>query len=447
MTISSFFIFIPSILLGILTIHLVWPERHPLTLLLKLSLGVGLGLGISSILYFLILQVAPGRISIRGIQIILATNLLIFTAIRERNRKWNGVYLPRLSGLQWGLACTALIAFVISILTFFNTIVSRPQGEYDAWSIWNRAARFIYRDPENWQATLSPDIAALGHADYPLLVPLNVAWGWETLGGETLKVPMAQSALFTFAIILLMFSSLAVTRTIGQASLASAVLMASSGFILNGTNLTADIPLMFFIFASVVLMYLFSLNRNSTLLVLSGFMAGLAGWTKNEGLLFMAISPIAVIIVFPKKMSLPFLYYLAGMAIPLAIILYFKSMTPPNDLINSGNSLIEKVKDVSRYWIILKSLSTVILDAHVIVFTIYTVIMQSHPNHSSKQGIYTVATLLILQLLGYYAIYVITPNDLAWQLVTTQNRLIMHIIPPGLFLCFNIAADPETIFS
>ena len=37
------------------------------------------------------------------------------------------------------------------------------------------------------------------HADYPLLLAMNTASGWDTLGNETPHVPMTQSALFAIA--------------------------------------------------------------------------------------------------------------------------------------------------------------------------------------------------------------------------------------------------------
>ncbi len=447
MTLLSFIIFLPAIFLGTLIIHLIWPERNALAMFLKFSLGIGLGLGISSILYFLVLQIAPGRINTLTLQIILLIFLLAITFLRARKQNWKEFFLPSLSHLQWALIGIAILALFISALIYANTIISRPQGEYDAWSIWNRAARFIYRDPENWRATLSPDIALFGHADYPLLVPLNVAWGWEALENETLRVPMIQSALFTFSTILAMFSAIALTRTIGQASLASVVLMASPGFILTGTNLTADIPATYFIFASCILMYLFFVRNDAALLVLSGFMAGLAGWSKNEGLLFIAISPIALIIASPKNIGRSLLHYLAGLAIPLIIIFYFKSIAPTNDLINSNISFIAKITDPSRYWMILKTLTPSLFRSDIIILLIYTAIMYKHPAPNSRQGIYAIVTLLLLQLLGYCAIYVVTPYDLAWHLSTSQGRLILQILPLELFLCFSISSDPESVFS
>ena len=416
-------------------------------MLLKFFLGIGLGLGISSILYFLVLQIAPGRVNTLTLQIILLIFLLAITFLRARNQNWKEFYLPSLSRLQWALVGIAILTLFISTLIYANTIISRPQGEYDAWSIWNRAARFIYRDPKNWRATLSPDMAQFGHADYPLLVPLNVAWGWEALGNETLRVPMIQSALFTFSTILAMFSAVSLTRTIGQASLAAVVLMASPGFILTGTNLTADVPVTYFIFASCILMYLFFIRNNAALLVVSGFMAGLAGWTKNEGLLFIAISPIALIIAAPKNIRKSALHYLAGLAIPLMIIFYFKSLAPSNDLMNNNSGLMEKITNLSRYTTILKSFELSLFKPNIVILLVYTIFMLTHLIPNSRQGIYAITTLLFLQLLGYYSIYVITPYNLAWHLNSSLGRLILQVLPLGIFLCFSISSDPESIFS
>lgn len=447
MTLLSALIFLPSIFSGTLIVHLLWPEKNLLTYLLKFSLGIGLGLGMSSILYFLVLQAPVGHVDMLTVQIIFLVLLLSITFLKERNQTWNGIHLPSLSYLQWVMLGIFFLASVIAMLVFIKTIISRPQGVLDAWSIWNRAARFIYRDPENWRATLSPDLALFRHADYPLLVPLNVAWGWEALGNETLRVPMLQSALFTFSTIMVMFSILAFTRTIGQASLASVALIAYSGIIVEGTYLIADVPVTYFILSSSILMYLFVVRNESALLMLSGFMAGLAGWTKNEGLLFIAVSPIALIVISPKDIKRSFLAYLTGLAIPLLVILYFKSLTPPNDLLNNnGLSLIEKITDISRYSTIIKSFASSFLNRSFILVLLYTVIMHNKLTAVYRRGSYAIITLLGLQLLGYAAIYLITPNDLEWHLRTSQSRLFLQILPLALFLCFSISLEPETVF-
>jgi hypothetical protein len=54
-----------------------------------------------------------------------------------------------------------------------------------------------------------------------------------------------------------------------------------------------------------------------------------------------------------------------------------------------------------------------------------------------------------IQLAGYFAIYVATPNDLDWQLNTSLPRLLLHVWPlavAGIFLIsrdiFDISPQP-----
>ncbi len=444
MTLFSFLAYVPAIILGTLIVHLLWSEKFPSSLLIKTSLGVGLGLGLSSILYFIVLQVAPGQINMAILQIILIIPLAVAMYFKK------GMAIPRIPSLtwaRWGWISLFVISVALSVFVFTRYVIARPQGALDAWSIWNRAARFIHRDPENWTATLSPDLPLLRHADYPLLIPLNVAWGWDVVGSETLRVPMMQGFLFTFSAIFLLFSAIAHTKTIGQASLASIVLIAMSGIVPTGTTLIADVPLAYFILASAILMYFFTLVNDYPLLALSGFMAGLCGWTKNEGLIFIAVSVVALMIASPSNFKKALAYYLAGLFLPLAVIGYFKLLAPPNDLMaTSDGGLFAKLLDLSRYEMILKSFATDILKPPAIFLFVYFLIMGFSAYHTQRRGFLTLVALLVLQLLGYGFVYIITPYDLSWHLMTSQARLLFQVIPLAVFICFGFSMEPEKIF-
>lgn len=445
MTLFSFLAYVPAIILGTLIVHLLWSEKFPSSLLIKASLGVGLGLGLSSILYFIVLQIAPGRINMAILQIILILPLASAVYFKK------GMAIPRIPSLtraQWGWLGIFIVSVALSAFVFTRYVIARPQGALDAWSIWNRAARFIHRDPENWTATLSPDLPLLRHADYPLLIPLNVAWGWDVVGNETLRMPMMQGFLFTFSAIFLLFSAIALTKSIGQASLASIVLIAISGIVPTGTTLIADVPLAYFILASAILMYLFTLGDDYPLLVLSGFMAGLCGWTKNEGLIFIAVSVFALMIASPSNFKKALAYYLAGLFLPLAVIGYFKLLAPPNDLMaNTDGGLFAKLLDLSRYEMILKSFAADILKPQAIFLFVYFLIMGFGAYQPQQRGFLTLVALLVLQLLGYVFVYLITPYDLSWHLMTSQARLIFQVIPLAIFICFGFSMEPEKIFS
>lgn len=457
MTLTSLLIFSIPILSGILLVHLIWPVKGSVFFLLKLALGLGLGMGFNSIIYFLMLLVAPafqGHLFLSASILIL---LLIMALLKERNNQWPIIKITQISRGQWVLISITSIAFIFSGLTFFNLTKSRPQGSYDAWGIWNRAARFIYRDLENWKATLSPDLYWGTHPDYPLLIPLNVVWGWKVIGKETLRTPAVQSGIFVAGTFLLMFSAIQVTRTLGQASLAALVLLGTPVFISNGYGQIADIPMAFFILATCVLLYLYIKLDQPKLLLIAGIMSGLGAWTKNEGILFLVISfPALFLGLGGKKFSRLLGSYLAGLAIPLIVILFFKLVLAPSSdfvTLNDDNAnILTKITDAHRYWIIAKAFITTLLTypgwpfSIVVQLVIYTLIIHADTTNVPKQGIHALTLLIFLQLAGYAVIYAMTPHDLEWHLRSSLSRLIFHIFPASLFLLFNLLTEPEKIF-
>lgn len=448
MTILSTIIYIPAILLGTISVYLLWPKRVPLSASLLLSIGAGAGMGFSSILYFFSLQILPGQINMPLIHIFFVVFLGFIAYYKYHKTKLNFFTFTTLSWIQLGLLTIFIFTTIASIIVFINYVISRPQGALDAWSVWNRAARFIYRDPENWQATLSPDLPLLRHADYPLLIPLNVAWGWDALGNETLRTPMIQGAIFTFATISLIFGALSLIKTRGQASLAAVVLMTTTSIVPYGTSLIADVPLAYFILVSAVLMYLYTLKGDTSFLALSGFMAGMCGWTKNEGLIFIVAISLSLIIIDSEKLKKNWLYFFAGALLPLLVILYFKSLAPPNDLIlNTTSGLLDRILEPTRYTTIFKSFFSAFLLPQALVIYIYTLVMGIYPASINRKGISSVTLLLVLQILGYGVIYLLTPYDLDWHLLTSQSRLIFQVTPLAIFIGFCVSMDPETVFS
>ena len=55
--------------------------------------------------------------------------------------------------------------------------------------------------------------------------------------------------------------------------------------------------------------------------------------------------------------------------------------------------------------------------------------------------------ILLVQLLGYFATYLVTPRDLEWHLAFSLTRIIYHVFPTALFLLFLVTDPPESIFS
>jgi hypothetical protein len=51
----------------------------------------------------------------------------------------------------------------------------------------------------------------------------------------------------------------------------------------------------------------------------------------------------------------------------------------------------------------------------------------------------TLLLVPVLMLAGYFAVYVITPNDLSWHLATSLDRLFVQIWPLSVFVLCSAA--------
>jgi hypothetical protein len=359
MSIPGFLAFSLPILTGTLIVHLLWiGKNHPIDLILKLSLGIGLGLGISALLYFFYLIFFAGKPYFLYVELLLFLIVLIVAYLKTQTKTQTFYSRPGITSLQFVILLIAGFVFVSSFLGVVNYARQRAHGDWDAWMIYNRTARFIYRGQEAWQDAFSEDLGVIFHADYPPLLSLNIASRWNMINEETAYVPMFQSILFSFASLVVCFGALANLKSLGQAGLGVIILGGVSFFLHEGGRQQADVPLAFYMLASIAFLFFYSNEKRSVLIIFAGFTAGLAAWTKNEGLFFLAASAgILVIAALWKHSFQGLLFYFIGFLLPLALLFYFKlELTRPNEfLIGGGIKITQYLMDISRHQMIFSS--------------------------------------------------------------------------------------------
>jgi CDP-diglyceride synthetase len=81
--------------------------------------------------------------------------------------------------------------------------------------------------------------------------------------------------------------------------------------------------------------------------------------------------------------------------------------------------------------------------AGVVLLGLYMILVGVRTQGQDQPALLTAVTALILMLAGYFGIYLITPHDLRWHLLTSLNRLFIQLWPSAIFLCFMIARTPE----
>lgn len=239
-----FSLFCIEALIGFLALDLLWQTRGTRRLLLKASVSIGLGMGGSSLAYFLYLILFAGRPYFIYFELLFL--LILFWIWYRRNQEIHLPHLQKLTLLQMGIVLLAVVVFFSSLFGLASYALARQEGDWDAWMIYNRSARFIYRGAELWQNTFSNEIDTFFHPDYPPMLALNIASIWDTVNTESRYVPMIQGLFFSIACVLVLVSALASLKSFAQAGLGLIFLWgAGNFFVYEGGRQTADIPIAF----------------------------------------------------------------------------------------------------------------------------------------------------------------------------------------------------------
>ncbi len=346
------------------------------------------------------------------------------------------------------------IIFAGAVALYFLIVYARlaPHGDYDAQAIWNLRARFIFRSGDAWKNAFSPLINRNFHMDYPLLIPLSVVGGWNTLGSEVLRVP--DHAFHVISVrpgwSCLLCNSLFAYKL--PSSHCHDDFACNPGLLIFSTFQTADIPLTYFFLASASLFVLASHENNRNLLFLSGIMAGLSAWTKNEGIPFVVLMVICTILISGIRQARVHLFsLLAGMALPLLTLVLFKTVVSVNNDLFTNNGLpeiISKLLTPTRYIQISTHLISEFIHlgnwpiSIMAVLLVYGWIMGIRNPASLTEKVLWIIPLA--QFAIYMLIYVITPHELEWHLNYSMSRLLIHLFPLALLSFFLFVNTPET---
>jgi hypothetical protein len=207
-----------------------------------------------------------------------------------------------------------LLALAMATAAIATSWDANPQGDWDAWAIWNLRARFLASSGALAQRAWSPVLGASTHAEYPLLLSSFVARCWAFSHSFSTVVPAATSYVFFLALIALVAGGMAALRGPTLGMLAALVLASTPALLHQVPNQYADVPLACY-FAGAIVFAL--LDRP----ILAGIFAGCAAWTKDEGVLFLVV--LLVITAAWKRRTA--VATLAGAAPAAALAIVFKT--------------------------------------------------------------------------------------------------------------------------
>jgi hypothetical protein len=445
------------LLVGILAFHFFFKGASTIYSRFLFNLSLPIGIGISTAFFI--------SLNLIGIPywiiFILETGLLIFLILRykrEQSRtgkkinytfdKFNSA--TSISNIVLLLAAVLyLYSWITDVGIFYFNSVQSPHGLWDAWSCWNLIAKFISRAPDNWPQMLHQMNAIDFHPDYPLLQRGFIAKSWLLSANESVWIPIASAFIFTFCTIGLLSSSVNLFNTKTEGLIAGLILLCTPFFMVMGHSQYADNTVGYFYLATVVLLTL--ARRGATikpnLFIAAGLTAGMAAWSKNEGLLFIVclFASQSIRIFFQDRISLmnELKYVLLGMLPFLLLIAYQKLIiAPPNQIISAqGSETFSKLTDFSRYEIVwhwfVKQFSTFGKWAInpwwlFLAGILFKGINIKENNYSFVSNF----TLFFSMLTGFFFVEIVTPLGLVYYLSTSVHRLFFQLFPTFIFIYF-----------
>lgn len=449
----AFLALIPRFLLGFLITHFIWTSKRIPDLVIKVFLALPAGVGVSSLLSFIWIWAKMDLRIYIWVETFLTVLVTVFIVWKNRHNilsvlKHTHIALPNRQSLIW------ITLFVVSAILFTSFFwidsVKYPHGKYDAWTIWNVVARFVYRGGENWQGTF---LRPYTHPDYPFLLAMSNATTWTLLNKEVTYGPILLAFFFMLSLVGLLFGLLNELRDSKQASIAAILLMTQPVVAYHGMSLIADLPETFYFLASAGLMPLFLSHRDKSLAVIAGLMAGLAAWTKNEGMAFAAVNLIAWVgIGIFLKERLLIRNFLFGISLPMLVVILFKILlAPQNDLLAENQNILAQLFVLPRYIMIIKHAAGDLWNFGIqpvpIAAALFIYMLLAGRTRNSIQVMLPAMFAVSAQLLVYFFIYVITPLDLEWHLGSSLGRLYLHLFPLALLCLFLWVKTPDELKS
>jgi Dolichyl-phosphate-mannose-protein mannosyltransferase len=421
------------------------PWRHAL----YGSLGIGLGIGLSSCLYFPLLVAGVSKLPvIAGCELVAlcATSALV---LRRRSAtssaKSNALSPPYTWNWVTALGLAAMLALFVA--GFANLSGLNPQGGWDAFAIWNLRARYLLHS-ETWKYAVTT-LPVGTHMEYPLLLSSAIARGWQYSGDTAQIVPIAIAFLFSLPLVILLVSALALERRTSLGLLAGLVLLANPAFLDQAASQYADLPLAFFVLAALVLITLHAEASASRYLSLAGVFAGLATWTKNEGMLLLAALATAVFADTWRSAGLRpaarrCATFLLGALPVLSLTLWFKLAVAPHDPLagQMGTSLAHKLANPGRWFHVAAGFLQHAWDFAIplVLLAGAAALLRLRPRDARSTPPW-IAVIIVFT--GYVLVFVLTPDDLDWLLGTALDRLYTQLWPALVLAVFLSLRCPE----
>ncbi len=261
---------------------------------------------------------------------------------------------------------------------------------------------------------------------------------------------MVTALLFFAALIALLVSVIALLRSVASAFLAGLVVLATTSLLIWVPSQYADIPIAFYYLGAIALIFLEASAASSGrwAFLWAGLCAGLAAWTKNEGIAFLVCFALVFLAFTLWKRGAAALarggWLLAGAAPGILLTLWLKFFLAPavDPLVTQGGSGLARLHDLNRYTTVATGFFNNLFNlgagmGHpLILLAILAILVRLHMEAGYQLPSLIATAALVLVFLSYCLVYLITPYGLEWQIQTSFDRLILQVWPSFLLVFF-----------
>jgi len=352
-----------------------------------------------------------------------------------------------------GLEVVLTVVGILIALTYLLNLVTQPLIAWDAIAMWLFKAKLYYTQQAVDLSAVAADVRR--HLDYPPLFSLMVATLYTLIGhvddisGKSVNflffLVAAASSLIAVRSLLNRRMAIIFTFLLGSLPLFANFLFypAFMGF--------ADYAVGVCMMLSLAHLQQGELNNQPASYLFSIVFAAFAALTKNEGMVFLAITLGLVglrLVLTMRRPARMLRYWRASLLVLLALTpvalwqIYTRSHGFESELLAHRNwgELLPLLP--RRTLVILGSLRRLVsfyLDYPwlAVSFALSTALLV---RSRFRFGLMVYAAIS-LQLISYFLAYLFTPYDLGWILSTSVDRLIVQIAP-SLILMLAISLHP-----
>ncbi|MCL4558061.1 MAG: hypothetical protein M1491_05435 [Deltaproteobacteria bacterium] len=343
------------------------------------------------------------------------------------------------------LSIIPALALVIFILALSYKVV--PLG-WDTRFIYLFRAKMLFVEDQLRTASLTAPQYSFSHPDYPLHIPLSIAYIYTLLGHVDPGTGKLVLMLYPLTIFLFMYGFLKSTMP-AYAAVLSALTFLTLRRVMGLAYSGIDVPLALYILIGTSFYYLYIRDDDVHYAILSGLLIGIGAWTKDEGTAYFMGTAICILLFTRyhlKKTVLMSLrrtiwFLIPGMIFILPWQLFIHLHHFPANWIMNGLSGTSRTTALFRLFKITEYFGReIILNEPFLIIVAISLISLIYKKETGL--LLSVYMVFFFQFFAYVIALYIQPNPLSAELGVTVQRLTLQITPSILLVSLALLLGP-----